>query len=451
MEKSWFDDSTAERYRVLIMTVLEKAVSIVRTLKDRGHQAVFAGGCVRDKIAGRPSDDIDIATSATPDVVESFFEHTLSVGKSFGVIVVVDGEDQFEVATYRTDGAYGDGRRPDTVTFSSMEEDAKRRDLTINGMFYDPIEGILYDYVGGEKDFEKKIIRLIGNPEARIGEDKLRMMRVIRFAVRFDFEIEPDTLTAVERHAPEILTISVERVFEELVKILREGRYDRSISLLMKIGLMSYILPEIQAMAGVEQPVDYHPEGDVLVHTIKAMGHLPKSASDELLIATLLHDVGKPRTQTFEDRIRFNGHESVGAMVAGDILRRFKVSNDFADHVVLLIKNHMKFMVVKSMKKSTLKRFVRVDRFSDYMALHYADCMSSHGGLESYEFVKSFIERAEPDEIRPMKLITGEDLKTLGIPPGPIYRTIIVEVEDEQLEGRLKTREAALEYVKKFV
>jgi len=433
------------------MILLEKAVSIVRTLKDTGHQAVFAGGCVRDKIAGRSFDDIDIATSAIPDIVESLFEHTLSVGKSFGVIVVVDGEDQFEVATFRTDSAYGDGRRPDSVTFSSMKEDACRRDITINGMFYDPIESVLYDYVGGEKDFESKIIRLIGNPEARIGEDKLRMMRVIRFAVRFDFEIEPDTLTAVERHASEILTISVERVFEELVKILREGRFERSISLLMKTGLLGHILPEVQAMAGVEQPVDYHPEGDVLIHTIKAMEHLPKDASDELLIATLLHDVGKPRTKNFEDRIRFNGHESVGAHIAGDILRRFKASNDFADHVVLLIKNHMKFMVVEKMKKSTLKRFVRVDRFSEYMTLHYADCMSSHGGLESHEFVKAFMEKTEPDEIRPMKLITGEDLKILGIPPGPIYRTIIVEVEDEQLEGRLKTREAALEYVKKFM
>ena len=433
------------------MTLLEKAISIVRTLKDSGHQAVFAGGCVRDKIAGRPSDDIDIATSATPDIVESLFEHTLSVGKSFGVIVVVDGDDQFEVATFRTDGAYGDGRRPDSVTFSSMKEDAFRRDLSINGMFYDPVEDILYDYVGGEKDFERKIIRLIGVPDARIEEDRLRMMRVIRFAVRFDFGIEPDTMVSVERHASKILTISVERIFEELIKILREGRFERSISLLMKTGLLGYILPEVQAMAGVEQPVDYHPEGDVLTHTIMALGHLPKDASDELLVATLLHDVGKPRTQTFEDRIRFNGHESVGVLIAGDILRRFKVSNDFADHVVLLIKNHMKFMGVEKMKKSTLKRFVRVDRFQDYMTLHYADCMSSHGGLESYEFVKSFMEKAEPDEIRPKKLITGEDLKTLGIPPGPIYRTIVVEVEDEQLEGRLITREAALEYVKKFM
>jgi poly(A) polymerase len=435
----------------MTISLLEKATDIVRTLKNKGYQAVFAGGSVRDRLLAIPFKDIDIATDAPPDAVETLFEHTLAVGKSFGVIVVVVGDDQFEVATFRTDGVYGDGRRPDSVTFSSMEEDARRRDLTINGMFWDPIEEKLYDYVGGRDDLEEGIVRLIGNPQDRIKEDKLRLMRVIRFAVRFNFKIDPETFCAVEQHASEIQFISVERIFDELLKILRLGRFAQSIELLMKTRLLNFILPEVKAMQGVEQPVDYHPEGDVLTHTIIAMGHLPKNASDELLVATLLHDVGKPKTQTFEDRIRFNAHDAVGARMAEDILKRFKAPNDFIEHVVLLVRSHMKFMCVRDMKKSTLKRFVRVDKFSDYLALHYSDCMSSHGSLEHYEFVKEFMERAEPDEIRPVKLITGNDLKAVGIPTGPIYRTIILEVEDEQLEGRLRTREDALEYVRKFL
>lgn len=429
----------------------EKAIKIIKTLYAKGYQAVFAGGCVRDILLCEPYKDIDIATNASPDEIEGMFEHTLAVGKSFGVIVVVDGEDQFEVATFRTDGKYKNGRRPESVSYCSMKEDAKRRDLTINGMFYDPLSDILYDFVEGKNDLDKGIIRFIGDPDKRIEEDKLRMMRVIRFSVRFDFTIDQATLAAVERHAHDISKNSVERIFDEFMKIIREKKFDKSLNLLIRTGLLQQILPEVQAMVGVLQSVEYHPEGDVYVHTLKALEHLPENASDELLIATLLHDVGKPKTQTFGDRIRFHAHEAVGASITERILKRFKASTDFTDQVVSLVRGHMKFMAVKDMKKSTLKRFVSVGKFTEHLALHYADCLSSHGNLDNYLFLKAFIDKRDPEEFRPVKLITGEDLKALGIPTSTIYRDILLEVEDEQLEGRIYSREAALAYITKFV
>ena len=433
----------------------EQALEIIRTLQRHGHEAYYAGGYVRDRILGLESHDIDVATSASPDEVEKLFEKTLAVGKAFGVIVVVIDGVEIEVATFRTDSTYSDGRRPDSVAFSSKEEDAKRRDLTINGMFYDPIFNEVLDFVGGREDIRNRIIRLIGDPEARIAEDKLRMLRVVRFAARLDFTIDSGTLEAVRRHSSEITQISAERIADELQKILRTGHYRTAMGLLFDTELMKHILPEVYVMKGCEQPADYHPEGDVLVHTIKALENLPETASDELRMGTLLHDVGKPATSSLlsgsvdrnEDRIRFNRHELVGKDISREILKRLKFSNEFTDRVLELVGNHMKFMHVKEMRTSRLKRFIGMPGFEEHMALHRADCLASHGNIDNYEFVKEKLETYEPEEIRPVRIITGKDLLKLGFTAGPLFKTILTDVEDRQLDGAVKNREEALEYV----
>jgi poly(A) polymerase len=425
------------------------ALEIIKKLQAAGHQAVFAGGCVRDRILGITPNDFDIASSATPDVIESLFEKTIPVGKAFGVIIVVLDEHEFEVATFRSDGDSSDGRHPDSVTFSTIEEDAKRRDLSINGLFYDPVIGII-DFVGGQKDLDAHIIRLIGNPDDRIKEDRLRMLRVVRFACRFNFTIDPATFEAVKKHASEISLVSQERIAEELLKILRTRNFKRAMDLLFETGLID-ILPEIKVMKGCEQPVDYHPEGDVLTHTIKALENTPENASDELLMGTLLHDVGKPPTQTFEDRIRFNRHELKGKDLATEILKRLKFSNEFSERVVSLVEHHMRFMCVKEMRIAKLKRFMGFPHFDEHLALHRADCLSSHEDLENYYFCVEKLNAYEPEEIKPPRIITGYDLINFGLKPGPIFSIIIEAVEDQQLEGTIMTREAALEYVKTLI
>jgi poly(A) polymerase len=421
----------------------EQALYIVEKLQNAGYQAVFAGGCVRDMYLGITPNDYDVATNALPEIVESLFERTLAVGKSFGVIVVLIDGFEIEVATFRSDGESSDGRHPDSVTFSTMKEDALRRDLTINGMFYDPIEKRIYDFVGGHKDLLNNIVRLIGNPEDRIKEDKLRMLRVVRFASRFKFAIASDTLEAVSKHAHEITDVSAERILDELLKILRAKNFGISIDLLFQTNLIEYILPEVKAMKGVEQPADYHPEGDVLTHTILALEYLPEDASDELLMATLLHDVGKPPTQVYADRIRFNEHDIKGADLTREILKRLKCSNDFSDHVIKMVKGHMKFMQVKDMRTSTLRRFFSVPKFNEHMLLHRSDCMSSHKKLDNLEFLEEKMKIYEPMEPTPVKnalpprLFTGADLLAMGFKQGPIFKTILVEVEQ------------AIEYVSK--
>jgi poly(A) polymerase len=427
--------------------MVDQALAVVRTLQEHGYEALYAGGYVRDMVLGLESHDVDVATSAGPNAVEKLFEKTLAVGKSFGVIVVVMDEVEIEVATFRNDGNYSDGRRPDSVVFSSKEEDAKRRDLTINGMFYDPIKREILDYVGGQEDLKRRVIRLIGDPEARIAEDKLRMLRVVRFATRLDFTIAPDTLEAVKRHSAEITQISAERVADELQKILRAGNYQKSLNLLFDIEIIKHILPEIFVMRGCEQPVDYHPEGDVLVHTIKALENIPTDASDELRMGTLLHDVGKPAVQTIEDRIRFNRHELKGKDIAREILKRLKFSNEFIDRVLSLVENHMKFMAVKDMRTSRLKRFIALPHFEEHMALHRADCLSSHENLDNYEFVREKMNTYEPEEIRPVRIITGTDLLGMGYKAGPLFKQILTDVEDRQLEGIITDRDGALKYV----
>jgi putative nucleotidyltransferase with HDIG domain len=425
----------------------KQALQIIEKLNSAGFQAAYAGGSVRDKLLCVESHDIDIATNALPEDIESLFEKTIPVGKAFGVIVVVIDGIEFEVATFRNDGVYLDGRHPENVSFSSMEEDAKRRDFTINGMFYDPIKDEIFDFVGGQEDLKNKVLRFIGDPEKRIQEDKLRMLRCIRFSIRLGFEIESKSFDVICNHASEISQVSVERISEELLKILHIGNHAKAFELLFKTKLIDYILPEVKAMEGIEQPPEYHSEGDVLVHTVIALENLPKDASDELLMGTLLHDVGKPKTQTFEDRIRFSGHDAVGAKITEIILKRMKFSNDFVERVVSLVENHMKFMFVKDMRTSTLKRFIRKDFFDEHLALHKADCMSSHGGLDNYEFVIQKREEIPPEQIRPERLMTGHDLINMGFAQGPLFRTIMTDVEDKQLEGSITSREEALKYV----
>jgi len=432
-----------------------QALEIIKKLQQNGYEALFCGGCVRDLLLGLIPADYDVATSAIPDVIESLFDKTIAVGKAFGVIVVVLDGYEIEVATFRSDSDYSDGRRPDSVTFCSMEEDAKRRDITINGMFQDPIKGQIIDYVGGQQDLKDGLIRLIGDPNARLMEDKLRLMRCIRFASRFNFKVVPETLEAIKCHAAEIVGVSAERVADELLKIFRAGNYKTSFNLLFKTNLIEYILPEIKAMKGIEQPPDYHPEGDVLLHTLKALECLPDDASDTLRIGALLHDVGKPATQTFEDRIRFNRHELKGKDITRDILQRLKFSNDFTDQVVSLVENHMKFVNVKKMRLSRLKRFMSMPKFDEHMALHRADCLSSHEKLDNYEFIQEKLKDFVPEEVKPVQLvlppriITGYDLLEMGFKQGPLFKTILIDVEDKHLEGVLVDKEQALEYIRK--
>jgi poly(A) polymerase len=426
------------------------AIEIIKTLQKNGYEAVIAGGAVRDMLLNIEPQDYDIATNAAPSIVESLFDKSLPIGKAFGVIIVVMDNVQIEVATFRQDSKESiDGRHPDSINFSSMEEDAKRRDFTINGMFYDPLTGSLIDYVKGYEDIHNRLIKFIGDPESRIAEDKLRMIRALRFSAKLEFTIDPDTFEAVKKHASEISQISAERIADEIQKILRIKHPRLAFSLLFETGLIDHILPEVRAMEGCEQPVDYHPEGDVLAHTLLALDYLPENASDELRMGVLLHDVGKPVTQTFEDRIRFNGHDLAGKDVAREILKRLKFSNEFSERVVELIGNHMKFMHVDNMRTSRLKRFLALPHFEEHMALHQVDCLSSHRNLENYDFVAEKLKTYEPEEIRPTRIITGKDLMDMGFKQGPVFRVILTDVEDQQLEGAISSREEALEYVKR--
>jgi putative nucleotidyltransferase with HDIG domain len=431
----------------------KKALSIVETLARNGFIAVYAGGCVRDHLLNLEPHDIDIATDATPDQIETLFEKTVAVGKAFGVIVVILDGEEFEVATFRKDSESSDGRHPDSVTFTSMEEDAKRRDLTINGLFYDPMADKVYDFVDGVRDINRGVIRLIGDPDKRVEEDRLRLLRVIRFAARLNFGIDHYTYRTVMNHAHMIMTVSRERIADEMTKILRVENTTVAFEYLDQTGLLKAILPEISAMIGCEQPPEFHPEGDVYTHTMLALSLLEDNASDTLLWGTLLHDVGKPPTQTFEDRIRFSGHDGVGTKIAEEILRRFKFSNDFIEHVCALVENHMKFSAAEKMRVSKLKRFFALPKFDEHMELHRVDCESSHGGTEHYEFVKEKLKtyEATPEEVTVAKLpriFTGHDLIEMGYVVGPIFRDILTDVEDHQLEGTITTKEQAIAYVK---
>jgi poly(A) polymerase len=441
------------------------ARNVVLALRTAGHQAYFAGGCVRDLLLGHQPKDFDVATSATPDIVQSLFPKTLSVGAHFGVILVCDaGGITTEVATFRHDGAYSDGRRPDAVRFSTdPREDVLRRDFTINGMLLDPIvfeetgdaASATLDFVGGRDDLTASILRAIGEPSLRFSEDKLRMLRAIRFAARLNLEIEPRTMAAIRDAAAQIDQVSSERIRDELTLMLTEGHARRAFELLDTTGLLQQVLPEATRMHGVQQPPQFHPEGDVWTHTMLLLEKLQPGATPTLAWGALLHDIGKPATYRApdpndpNDRIRFNGHVEVGVRIAETVLSRLRFSNEDTAQIVALVKNHMRFGDVLQMRQSTLKRFLRLPHFDEHLALHWLDCTSCHGELTLYNFARQQYETAPPEHIQPKLLLTGRDLIAAGYRPGPQFKAMLESAEDAQLEGHAVTQEEALDLVKK--
>jgi poly(A) polymerase len=443
------------------------AREIVATLRAAGHQAYFAGGCVRDMVLGVEPKDFDVATSATPDVVMGMFAKTYSVGAHFGVVLVCTpngngSEIATEVATFRYDGAYSDGRRPDAVQFSSdPREDVLRRDFTINGMLLDPMifeetgdaVAATVDYVGGQEDLKAHILRAIGEPALRFAEDKLRMLRGVRFAARLKLEIEPRTMAAIRAAASEIGQVSCERIRDELTLMLTEGQARRAFELLDETGLLAYVLPEALRMKGVEQPPQFHPEGDVWVHTLLLLDKLKPGVSPTLAWGALLHDIGKPATfrppdlKKPGDRIRFDGHVEVGVRMSEEILGRLRFSNEDAVQIVALVKNHMRFGDVLQMRESTLKRFLRLPKFDEHLALHWMDVTSAHGDLRLYEFAKERYEATPAETMRPKLLVTGRDLIARGYRPGPRFKAMLEAAEDAQLEGQITTAEEGMAVV----
>lgn len=430
------------------------AYRIIRKLLDNQHDAYLVGGCVRDSTLGLIPPDYDIATSAPPETVQTLFKRTIPVGAHFGVILVVEEGIEFEVATFRADDRYIDGRRPTSVRYVSAEEDVKRRDFTINGLLFDIQTGTTIDYVGGMADLNKGVIRTIGIASERFKEDKLRLMRAIRFAARFNFQIEESTLAAIKAEAPHIVEVSWERIRDELLKMLMNANPDRALKLLKETGLLKHILPEVDAMAGVEQPKAFHPEGDVFEHTVLALKLFENDTeinkTDILALSILLHDIGKPATfYQAKDRIRFNNHDIVGGKMALNILKRLKLPNQTIDEVAFCIENHMRFMNARQMRQNTLKRFIRNSTFDTEMDLHKVDCLASHGDLEIHTFLKEKRQEFGAEKIAPTPLITGKRLIELGYQPGPAFRQMLTEVEDLQLEDKLTTTEEAENFIKK--
>ncbi|MBS1850291.1 MAG: CCA tRNA nucleotidyltransferase [Acidobacteria bacterium] len=435
------------------------AISIVQTLRERGHQAYLVGGCVRDLLLGREPADYDVTTDATPDEVMRIFPETYAVGAQFGVVLVPvpeiaeDGNvsqtksHAIEVATFRADIGYSDGRHPDAVRFSKTpQEDVERRDFTINGLLLDPLTNQVLDFIGGQKDLQAGIIRTIGDPGLRFGEDKLRMLRAVRFAARFGYAMDPATMAAIQKLAPQISQVSRERVRDELTKMLTEGQARRAFLLLEESRLLHEVLPEIEAMKGVEQPPQFHPEGDVFVHTLLLLENLPRPCSPTLAWGALLHDVGKPPTFRVAERIRFDNHVDVGVKMAEEICRRLRFSHEDTEQVLALVNNHMRFAQAMKMSESTFKKFIRLPRFDEHLALHRLDCLASHRDLGSYNFTRERIAAIPPEAVRPKPLLSGDDLIAAGYSPGPRFKEILNAVEDAQLEGRLTSSADALQF-----
>ena len=437
------------------MTARELAGDICRTLQFSGFKAYLVGGCVRDLVLGREPEDYDVATDAHPARVQELFPSSVDVGARFGVILVAGDGAQVEVATFRSDVGYSDGRHPDRVEYSSLpEEDVRRRDFTINGLMLDVETRQILDFVGGQEDLRQGIVRAIGAPELRFREDRLRMVRAVRFAARFGYVIEPATFQAIVAAAPHITEVSAERLRDEISKLLTEGAARRAFELLDKTSLLKACLLEIAAMKGVAQPPEFHPEGDVWVHTLMMLERLPPGAPATLAWAVLLHDVGKPPTfksaEETGDRIRFDGHAEIGARMAVAVCRRLRFSLSDIEQIEALVANHLRFKDVFQMRPATLKRFVRLPRFEEeHLELHHLDCLASHGNLDAYEFVRRFLRETPPEEVRPPRLLTGEDLKAMGFTPGPLFKEILQAVEEGQLEGRLVRREDAVDFVRR--
>lgn len=425
----------------------EKATYIVKRLRERGFEAYLAGGCVRDFLLGKEPQDFDVATDAKPDAIGKIFPQTVAVGTQFGVtVVVVDGEG-FEVATFRYDGPYLDGRRPSHVRFASLEEDILRRDFTINGMMYDPVTDRIMDRVGGRTDLSRRLIRAIGNPRERFEEDRLRMVRAVRFAASLGFSIEESTFAAIRQLAPTITQISWERIGEEISRILTEGGAQRGFAILDATGLLAILLPEVEAMKGVEQSPDFHPEGDVFIHAMLTLGRL-KDATETLAYGCLLHDVAKPVCLQRDDgRITFYGHTEKGAEMAVEILRRLRRSRAVWERVAYLVRNHLRHTQAPKMRLSTLKRFLGEEGITELLELARIDALSANGDLQDYFFCKRRLAEFKEEEIHPEPLLRGKDLIGLGFAPGPVFQKILREVEEAQLEGEIESREEALAWV----
>ena len=432
------------------MTVKEeKALAIVRRLREEGFVALYNGGCVRDRVLGIPPKDYDIATDARPAVVQRIFDNTVAVGAKFGVIMVIVDGDPFEVAMFRADAPYLDGRRPSSIRFGTIEEDAKRRDFTIGGMYYDPIEDRLIDLVGGMRDLNAGIIRAIGNPDERFEEDHLRVLRGARFAARLNFTIEPATIAAMKRAAPLVANVSAERIGDELVRLMTEGGAARAMDLMVDTGLMKVVLPEVLPMIGCEQPANFHPEGDVYTHTKIAVAMLNPGCTETLAFGILLHDIAKPNTRAEQNgKTTYYGHTEIGAEMAIEILARLRRSRAVQERVAYLVKNHLKLTMAPRMRPSTLKRMLSEDGFEELLEVSRMDALASSSYLGFYHFCRRAMTQMTPAQIRPPRYISGSDLIEMGFKPGPAFKNILRELEDLQLDGALADREAAIEYVR---
>jgi len=424
----------------------QAALAVVETLRAGGHEAYFVGGCVRDDLLGRTPREYDIATNAEPDRVQQLFRRNVAVGKQFGVIVCLIGDIPVEVATFRSDDAYVDGRRPTSIRFSSAREDAERRDFTMNALFLDPATGEILDFVGGREDLDARVLRAIGDPRQRFEEDKLRLLRAVRFAATVPAEPDPETWAAVKEMAPGIVQVSWERIREELNRIVTSGHAERGLTLLKETGLLAHILPELDALAGVEQPPQFHPEGDVWVHTLLCLRNLDGLEQRPLPLALgiLLHDIGKPATFRIEDRIRFDGHDRLGAEMTEEVLRRFRYPNAVIDEVRELVRRHMAFTQIREWRPAKLRRFLTGDLAERHLDLHRLDCLGAHGMLETHDWCRERREEILSEPPPPERVLTGRDLMAAGYPQGPQIGKVLAAVEDECLEGRLASKEEAV-------
>lgn len=426
----------------------EAASEVLAKLRQTGYPAYFVGGCVRDLVMGLEPKDYDVASGARPEEVQTLFPESVMVGAQFGVVSIPREQGAVEVATFRSDGAYPDGRHPAEVTFSSSaEEDVKRRDFTVNGLLFDPLENRVIDFVGGQADIEARRIRAIGRPYDRLREDHLRMLRAVRFAARLSFSIDPALLAAIQELAGLIRQVSPERARDEVMKILTEGAARRGFELLDETDLLAPILPEVKAMQGVAQPPQFHPEGDVWTHTLIMLNSM-REPSPTLALAVLLHDVGKPPTFSVRDRIRFDGHAEVGARMAEEIGARLRLPGRQVAQVAALVAHHLRFKDLPQMRRSTALRFVRMPGFDEHLELHRLDCMASHGNLENYRLARKILEETPPEVIKATPLLNGDDLIAAGYTPGPRFKDILRAVEDAQLDGKIHTREDALRLAK---
>lgn len=436
------------------MSARDSAIVLARRLRAAGHEALFAGGCVRDRFLGLEPKDYDIATSATPAEVIRLFPGSNEVGAHFGVVIAKHAGHHVEIATFRTDGSYKDARRPDSVTFSTPEEDAQRRDFTVNGLFENPETGEIIDFTGGLADLETRTLRAIGDPSKRFSEDALRLLRAIRFSATLEFEIEPLTFAAIQANAALLEKISAERIRDEFSKIIVSKRRREGVELLVESGLLEHFIPEFLATIGCEQPPEWHPEGDVYTHTLIMLDMLGDDAPLELSLAVFFHDIAKPPTQTFDEaagRIRFNGHDLLGADMAREILNRLKYPNAVINAVVPMVARHMQFMNVQKMRVAKLKRFMAEPTFPMEMELHRVDCGSSNGFTDNYEFLQVKESEFAAEPLIPPPLVSGRDLIGRGMEPGPRFKEILESIQTEQLEGRILDREAALAYLEELL